>query len=119
MSSFTNGSISWVLPLINPKLKQGPLPCAAFLCWNLWKARNEFYFEHRDSLLIQVIHRAEQAFSEYMDCVFPSGSGASNESSYSSLLAKWNPPPLGLVKLNTDAALASEHSWWSRVHFEV
>ncbi|KAJ4968291.1 hypothetical protein NE237_014992 [Protea cynaroides] len=81
---------------------------AALVCWTLWKARNEFYFEHHHTSPKETIYRAEKAFREYQDWVqSPSTPMSSSRTTQSSA---WLPPPLGIIKINTDAALNLDDS---------
>ncbi|KAJ4975602.1 hypothetical protein NE237_000708 [Protea cynaroides] len=47
------------------------LSMAAFVCWTLWLARNELYFQGKDATPQATISRAKKAFREYKESLQP------------------------------------------------
>ncbi|XP_059639629.1 uncharacterized protein LOC132282003 [Cornus florida] len=82
------------------------LSLASFICWTLWKCRNDLLFNHRrwdpfeasqkaltDFFEFQEIHRQSQLLS-FLPSLSPTFQHP----------LKWSPPPMGFFKLNIDAA---------------
>ncbi|KAJ4961544.1 hypothetical protein NE237_021454 [Protea cynaroides] len=93
------------LPSVPKHHAQQVFSYAAFLCWNMWKSRNELYFDHKSYSLVDVIFRAEKAFNEYYMSVSPSQVQASSMHIILAPAATRTLPPVGCFKLNSDAAL--------------
>ncbi|KAJ4958239.1 hypothetical protein NE237_025350 [Protea cynaroides] len=41
----------------------------AFMCWNLWKARNDFYFENVDCSPMEICQRAKRTWKDFFATV--------------------------------------------------
>ncbi|KAJ4974661.1 hypothetical protein NE237_007835 [Protea cynaroides] len=78
---------------------------ASFLCWLLWKARNALYFNHKQCSPIDVIRRAEHAFSEFHDTLSVTTGISPPWVVSSPRTCLWHSPPVDFFKLNADAAL--------------
>uniref|UniRef100_A0A7C9CL39 RNase H type-1 domain-containing protein n=1 Tax=Opuntia streptacantha TaxID=393608 RepID=A0A7C9CL39_OPUST len=82
---------------------------AAFLLWQLWKARNVIIFRQEVFCPLRTLIRAKQEFAEWKirtrlseDTV---SRGSTLHRSTSSFLVRWKAPPLGFVKINFDRSL--------------
>ncbi|XP_059658336.1 uncharacterized protein LOC132304599 [Cornus florida] len=75
---------------------------AAFICWTLWKCRNDLLFNHCRWDPFEASQKALTDFFEYQEILrqsqsmsFPSPSSLSVHPPL-----QWRPPPLGFLKLN-------------------
>ncbi|KAL4308750.1 hypothetical protein GQ457_01G024640 [Hibiscus cannabinus] len=77
------------------------LSLLAFLCWNLWKARNEWIFRGISMNPIEVWNGAEQKAAEFskISSLPPEWIASSFALPFS-----WTPPPEGTTKVNCDAS---------------
>ncbi|KAJ4954781.1 hypothetical protein NE237_011564 [Protea cynaroides] len=58
------------VPMTTKTHAQQVFSLVGFICWTIWKARNELYFEQNDSSPVDVILRAERAYKEYSGIAF-------------------------------------------------
>ncbi|XP_043725560.1 uncharacterized protein LOC122672128 [Telopea speciosissima] len=97
------------------KMAREAISKASFICWYLWRARNEQVFNGKTWDPSDVLQMADKAFVEFSNAVRFSG-GASNSSSVglgndsSHRCSFWTPLPMGSVKANCDAAFTAETS---------
>ncbi|KAJ4965055.1 hypothetical protein NE237_016904 [Protea cynaroides] len=76
----------------------------AFMCWNLWKVKDEFYFDHVDCRPLDVIHRSKRAWKEFFAAVSLDSLSKQDDHCNGIISHSWSPPPEGYFKLNSDAA---------------
>ncbi|XP_043714529.1 uncharacterized protein LOC122662888 [Telopea speciosissima] len=88
------------------KLAKESLARAAFICWYIWRAHNDYVFGTKEWTSQEVILVAESAFLEYHKA---SAKGLQHNTTTTPLqpphVSHWFPPPTGFVKVNYDAAL--------------
>ncbi|KAJ4961558.1 hypothetical protein NE237_021468 [Protea cynaroides] len=85
----------------------------AFMCWSLWRARNELYFEQKYSSPIDVIWRAEKGFREYVEIEAPVPDEVPSPMARTPVRAStWSPSAPGFFTLSADATfcLAKQRS---------
>ncbi|XP_043725962.1 uncharacterized protein LOC122672566 [Telopea speciosissima] len=85
---------------------------ASFLCWYLWRARNELVFSGKAWSPADIIQLAENAFIEFADAnksVAPSSLGGAYNSV--SLNQLWELPPAGFLKVNCDATSSASKNF--------
>ncbi|KAL4367556.1 hypothetical protein GQ457_05G010050 [Hibiscus cannabinus] len=98
------GFARWWLSMLSLKEKvegRDWINLIAFLCWFLWKARNEFSFSNVSPNPIDTWCQAERAFTEYMEAnafMAPITRGGSHDHEC------WVPPSHGWIKINCDAS---------------
>ncbi|KAJ4977744.1 hypothetical protein NE237_008524 [Protea cynaroides] len=92
-----------------PSLRRKVFSLVAFLCWSLWQARNELYFDHKDSTPLTVVWRAETAWKEFTAAHVLVPDVNSSLPLFSSPASRWFPPRIGIFSLTTDAALDSAY----------
>ncbi|KAL4304565.1 hypothetical protein GQ457_10G010000 [Hibiscus cannabinus] len=102
------GFTKWWWRIYNSSFKNANQNCMvliAFLCWNIWKARNKWVFQGIKNDPIEVWQEAAHAAEEFtlssMLC------NPTPESHNSEVSHSWMPPPPGFVKINCDAAFLS------------
>ncbi|XP_043710514.1 uncharacterized protein LOC122659471 [Telopea speciosissima] len=94
----------------NKKVARESLSHASFLCWYLWRARNDYVFNTKNWTPQEIITVAERAFLEFHAT---SASGhATTFTSYcaSAATINWISPPVGYRKVNCDATLRNRSS---------
>ncbi|KAJ4979006.1 hypothetical protein NE237_009786 [Protea cynaroides] len=101
------GLSQWLLQLssssvVSRNVGRQTLSFASFLCWHLWLALNELYFQRKSTSPLQVIRRAEKAFSEFQ--ASRAVEYRNQTSHFSRQQSVWQPPPRETVTLNTNAA---------------
>ncbi|KAJ4954189.1 hypothetical protein NE237_031021 [Protea cynaroides] len=109
----------WLSTIINtPSVCKsvGRQSLAAFICWCLWNAQNELYFDHKSADPKEVVFRAEKAFLEYQSSISPLPKRDLLASTQSLVVPHWRPPPSDFFKVNSHAAL-NQHSQGSGVGF--
>ncbi|KAJ4977843.1 hypothetical protein NE237_008623 [Protea cynaroides] len=80
----------------------------AFMCWYLWKAWNDFYFDNVNSSPLNVIRCVDRAWHNYFNAIESNASqqpSSSNEVRDLSSSTTWIVPSMDVVKINADAAL--------------
>ncbi|XP_060959099.1 uncharacterized protein LOC133030381 [Cannabis sativa] len=81
-----------------------------FLCmlWKCWNARNAAVFRNQDSRPMSI----EQEAQDYLDFYQAAQDkrGVQTQSTTDINLLAWEPPPVGTLKLNTDAAVSSHQN---------
>ncbi|XP_043697105.1 uncharacterized protein LOC122647863 [Telopea speciosissima] len=97
------------------KMAREAISRASFICWYLWRSRNEQVFNGKTWDPSDVLQMADKAFVEISNAVRFLG-GVSNSSSVglgndsSHRCSFWTPLPKGSVKANCDAAFTAETS---------
>lgn len=102
-SSFGEILLSWVNSS-DQKLSQR----ACFLAWSIWHRRNKWVFEQvkePDNVFLNRVWRLVEDFGNYTEKIYGGTTPNSNPSS-----SVWSPPPMGVIKVNVDAAV-SEEGW--------
>lgn len=77
------------------------------LCWEIWKARNNFVFNGKFPKPEEVIEQARRTNSDYLQAVFV---GSVHGVPTPVRESRWKSPPPGVVKLNIDGAFKSSRS---------
>ncbi|KAG5561153.1 hypothetical protein RHGRI_004238 [Rhododendron griersonianum] len=78
-------------------------PKVIFLCWFIWKARNELIFHSTNQLPHVVVARALGAWDEFLSATESSTNQLSRSPQPSTSL-HWIPPVAGSLKINCDAS---------------
>ncbi|XP_021755004.1 uncharacterized protein LOC110720310 [Chenopodium quinoa] len=81
---------------------------ASILAWVIWMERNDKIFSDKttpNDVLLARVYKAVEEHGLYSKKVYAVSAAKQQASSN-----KWNPPPVGVVKLNSDASL-SEEGW--------
>ncbi|XP_043700241.1 uncharacterized protein LOC122650950 [Telopea speciosissima] len=92
------------------RLGREALSKAAFLCWYLWRARNELCFNSISWTPSEVISFADKAYLEYAKVEKPAGHLNSPQvAGRDSAPLVWIAPLLGFFKINCDVALPQEN----------
>ncbi|KAL4379350.1 hypothetical protein GQ457_02G009300 [Hibiscus cannabinus] len=79
----------------------------AILCWNIWKSRNSFVFSSLMESPIEVWNRAFEAYEEFsplLNSNLTQQSFSLPQDLSNSASQFWTKPPLGVLKVNCDAA---------------
>ncbi|KAJ4976716.1 hypothetical protein NE237_001822 [Protea cynaroides] len=97
-----------VLPSCSKTMSRNIFSFVAFVCWTLWPARNDLYFQNKLTDPIQVVRCAEKAFNEFKNLSGRQDNGHVDSSLRSGTCTYWHLPPVGYFKVNTDAALCSQ-----------
>ncbi|GKV31652.1 hypothetical protein SLEP1_g40324 [Rubroshorea leprosula] len=97
---------------INEVAKQKGIPSlveqCAIICWHLWKARNEKYFDHVELNPHHILARISLMIQEYSaytnkDLLTPPSRVRATGKQQPSA---WSKPPLGFIKVNVDASFS-------------
>ncbi|KAL4363103.1 hypothetical protein GQ457_04G005480 [Hibiscus cannabinus] len=90
-----------VASLLSTDLSRNHLSFIVFLCWNLWKSRNEWTFNGLYKNPIAVWLEAKQRAVEFLPAT-----SLINEQlpADDSIQMTWNPPNSGIIKINCDAS---------------
>ncbi|XP_059627666.1 uncharacterized protein LOC132270505 [Cornus florida] len=79
----------------------------AFLCWQIWKARNAWVFEQKWWDAMEIVRLGEAHCFEFLNCnVAPFAtmrSHCSGQNSYGNPI-RWQATPVDVIKVNTDAS---------------
>ncbi|KAK8629910.1 hypothetical protein V6N13_078727 [Hibiscus sabdariffa] len=97
----------WSDLLFHPVNKIMSLHCEllAFLCWHIWKVRNNFLFSGCIESPIEVWQKAERPAAEFAQI----WDEPNKENAHQELpRASWTPPINGYVKINCDASVSQE-----------
>ncbi|XP_043705245.1 uncharacterized protein LOC122655069 [Telopea speciosissima] len=79
---------------------------ASFICWYLWRARNELVFNGKAWTPTEVLIVAEKAFQEFAAAtLMPGGLPPASFVGTPQTCQHWEPPPVGVIKVNCDAVL--------------
>ncbi|KAL4351678.1 hypothetical protein GQ457_06G030280 [Hibiscus cannabinus] len=97
--------------LNNEGLFADGLNLLSFLCWHIWKSRNSLVFSACLESPMEVWSRAHEAFEEFASTLARNSfvqDPQSNRFPPPSLANSWTKPPPDVVKINCDAAFASQ-----------
>ncbi|XP_043705445.1 uncharacterized protein LOC122655307 [Telopea speciosissima] len=110
LSSVIQSWIDW--SRVEKKQGQDIAGLAAYMCWNLWKARNALVFNGVEGSPLEVISISENQFQEYKAALQKPAYTAprSTFELQQELPTYCRPPPLNGFKLNIDAAFSKDHS---------
>lgn len=76
-----------------------------WVVWFIWKSRNEFLFQHRNSHPVEDFQRASRAHNEWND-----NQGVDRQSLHiRPKSSQWSPPPSGWLKCNFDSSYDKEN----------
>ncbi|XP_043689330.1 uncharacterized protein LOC122640247 [Telopea speciosissima] len=92
------------------KVAHDSLSKASFIYWYLWRARNDLIFSGKERTPLEVIQAANKAFLEFSSANPVLSSSPFSGSVGLSRLGTWVPPPVGVIKANSDAALPADKS---------
>lgn len=96
-SQFQRDFVQVVAQLVK-RNKSGEMEKLFFCAWGLWYKRNQLVFENKQFSLEQALDHALSVYHEYKSSAEEQKKGVLPQCS-------WKPPPLGVLKLNTDDAL--------------
>lgn len=78
----------------------------AFICWNIWKGRNEKVFQGSRQQEEQIGAKAVAEFHEFCRAVMEAKQGGGG--AQIGATSGWQHPPQGVVKINVDGAFITE-----------
>ncbi|XP_043710149.1 uncharacterized protein LOC122659059 [Telopea speciosissima] len=86
---------------------------ASYICYNLWKARNDLLFNGKDWSPVEVVRQAENEFQEFNLIAGPAAGDRGHHDPIKSTEEAshnlcWSPPPPSFFKLNSDASLVGD-----------
>ncbi|KAI5312445.1 hypothetical protein L3X38_041618 [Prunus dulcis] len=78
---------------------------ALLICWKIWEARNNMVFHDSKATLASCFFAAA-----YVGLDFWRLNSKARLGSADSMMIKWNPPPIGWIKINFDGSLMNSHA---------
>jgi len=78
------------------------LSLCGFVGWAIWLGRNNFVFALKDVSPRLTVEWATSSYEEFLNVIGPPHSSRSDPQP--SLSVEWSPPPVGVMKINCDAA---------------
>ncbi|XP_043705265.1 uncharacterized protein LOC122655093 [Telopea speciosissima] len=93
---------------VDNKKAHDSLSRPSFICWYLWRARNDLAFNERQWSPLEVIATAEKTFLEFSNATVVPSAPLASPVGASPTCQHWEPPPVGSIKIKCDAALSRE-----------